>query len=42
VSELPATVIVRQLHAVLREAVDGPSESWTYFIDQKIVTLRAL
>jgi hypothetical protein len=35
VSELPADVIVRQLQAVLREAVDGPSESWTYFIDNR-------
>jgi hypothetical protein len=35
VVEIEAGVAVRQLLTVLREAAEGPSGSWTYFIDKR-------
>ncbi len=32
---LEPAAIVRQLHVVLKEAVEGPSGPWTHFIDNK-------
>jgi hypothetical protein len=35
VPEIETDVAVQQLLSVLREAIEGPSGTWTYFIDKK-------